>query len=176
MEYSKIYKQLVKDKEDPSQVIAYSLYKTEKIQYIENKKAEKAAKLGVDVSQVKVDQKDLKNFYDTITEARLDSFRQRGNDSVLRMSSKIIVDTLRKEKEEDFAKIIQQTKDFTLSDFGRELGIGILGSVLGGVVSWLIACAYFDVSLSKNEGQKQEQTLTLPKHPEFNQAPSKTAK
>ena len=176
MEYSKIYKQLVKDKEDPAQVIAYSLYKTEKIQYIEKKKAEKAEKVGVDISQIKIDQKDLKNFYDTITEARLDSFRQEGNQAVMRMSSKIIVDTLRKEKEKDYSEIIKQTKDFTLSDFCRELGIGILGSVLGGVVSWLIACAYFDVSLSKNEGQKQEQTLTLPKHPEFNQAPSKTAK
>lgn len=167
MEYNKIYKQLVTDEHNPDQVFAYCVYKKRKIAYIEKLKAEKIA----EGKKPEVSYREVKGWVDKLTETDLNSYRKDGSDIVSNIHSSLIQQAIEKEKDKILGDLVAEIKNKRFKDYAKDVMIGVLSSIIASVI--FTKCSSSEV---QKEEIKKEQTTKAPKHPEFNQAPSKTAK
>ena len=180
MRFSFVYSKLVRDPNNLAQMVAYSLYKAEKITYIEEKRKEKADKSKKKIENVEIEESDLEPFNASINQARLNSYLREGHSIVQVLTNNIAAATIRNEDSKRFNELLEKAKQRTAVDWAKEIGIGALGSILGAVLSWIIACTHFNIPLWGDDDEKgspkQEQKATAPAQPEYRQASPKTAK
>ena len=180
MRFSFVYSKLVRDPNNLAQMVAYSLYKAEKITYIEEKRKEKADKSKKKIENVEIEESDLEPFNASISQARLNAYLREGHSIVQVLTNNIAAATIRNEDSKRFEGLLEKAKQRTTGDWVKEITIGALGSILGAVISWIIACTHFNIPLwgsdGEKDGQKQEMKVSAPASPDPIQSPPRKEK
>lgn len=180
MKFSYVYSKLVTDQNNLAQRVAYAIYKNEKITYIEEKRKEKANKAKKKIENVEIEESDLEPFNNSINQARLDSYLREGHLIVQEFANNIASTTIKNEDNKRFEELLDKAKKRTGQDLFMEILIGALGSILGAVISWIIACTHFNIPLwggdGEKDGPKQEMKVPAPASPELIQSPPRKAK
>ena len=132
MEYSDVYSRLVKDKKDLAQVVAYSLYKSDKMAYFAKiKEKEKRDP----------DEQDAIAYNKTVTQERLDLYLQQGKITVNELTDDIANQLSQKAQALELGRIAKSVNHTTFGGFFKQVGIGAVGSLVAGLVAWAIYLA-----------------------------------
>lgn len=131
MEYSDVYSRLVKDKKDLAQVVAYSLYKSDKMAYF--------AKIRE--SGKEPDEQDAIAYNKTVTQERLDLYLQQGKITVNELTDDIANQLSQRAQALELGRIAKSVNHTTFGGFFKQVGIGAVGSLVAGLVAWAIYCA-----------------------------------
>lgn len=144
--YNHIYKKLVEDEGDVFGHIAYSIYKSSKIEYIEKFKEEHGAE-PTDA--------DLDHFHDiSCTDACIDLYQMKAEAIVSEFMEEVLAN-FKKDMEEDYA----HKQDLHLKNIieplkprkGRQFWLSFIASVIGAFVFALVV-AFVDIIKSNNGG------------------------
>ena len=180
MKFSYVYSKLVTDQNNLAQRVAYAIYKNEKITYIEEKRKEKANKAKKKIENVEIEESDLEPFNTSINQARLESYLREGNSIVQAFANNFASTAIKNEDNKRFEELLDKAKNRTGQDWFIDILIGAIGSILGAVLSWIIACTHFNIPLweddGEKDGQKQEMKVSAPTSPESIQSPPRKAK
>lgn len=132
MEYSDVYSRLVKDKKDLAQVVAYSLYKSDKMAYFAKIKEEEKRD---------PDEQDAIAYNKTVTQERLDLYLQQGKITVNELTDDIANQLSQKAQALELGRIAKSVNHTTFRGFFKQVGIGAVGSLVAGLVAWAIYLA-----------------------------------
>lgn len=127
-----MYSKLVKDKKDLAQVVAYSLYKSDKMAYFAKIKNEEKREPN---------EQDAIAYNKTVTQERLDLYLQQGKLTVNEMADTIARQLSQKAQTLELDRIARRVNHTTFGGFFKQIGIGAAGSLFAGLIAWAIYCA-----------------------------------